>query len=164
MTPGPLRLVVMGVSGCGKSTLGAALAARLGADFIDADTLHPPANLAKMAAGVPLTDADRWPRLEAVAQALSGPAPLVVACSALRRIYRDRLRAAEGVRFLHLAAPQAVILARMQARRNHFMPASLLASQYETLEPPGPDEAITLDAVLPVAALTEAALRRLAPV
>lgn len=159
----PLRLVVMGVSGCGKSTLGAALAARLGAGFVDADPLHPAANLAKMAAGEPLTDADRWPWLDAVAAVLRDRAPVVVACSALRRAYRDRLRAARGVRFVHLAAPREVILARMTTRQDHFMPASLLASQYDTLEPPGPDEAITLDATLPVSTLTEAALRRLSP-
>ncbi len=156
-----LRLVIMGVSGCGKSTLGAALAARLGAAFVDADDLHPPANVAKMAAGEPLTDADRWPWLDAVAQALRDPGPVVVACSALRRSYRDRLRAAGDLQFLHLAAPQAAIAARITARKGHFMPPGLLATQYETLEPPGPDEAITLDATLPVEALIEAARSRL---
>ena len=156
-----LRLVIMGVSGCGKSTLGAALAARLGAAFVDADDLHPPANVAKMAAGEPLTDADRWPWLDAVAQALRDPGPVVVACSALRRSHRDRLRAAGDLQFLHLAAPQAAIAARITARKGHFMPPGLLATQNETLEPPGPDEAITLDATLPVEALIEAARSRL---
>jgi carbohydrate kinase (thermoresistant glucokinase family) len=158
-----LRLVVMGVSGCGKTTLGAALAARLGVAFVDADDLHPPANRAKMAAGVALTDADRWPWLDLVAEALHNRAPVVVACSALRRAYRDRLRAAggEGVRFLHLAAPREVIAARLAARRGHFAAASLLDSQYATLEPPGPGEALTLDARLPPDALLAEALARL---
>lgn len=161
-----LRLVVMGVSGCGKTTLGEALAAALEAEFVDADDLHPPANRAKMARGEALTDADRAPWLDRVAGVLRDRAPVVVACSALRRAYRDRLRGAGkngvgGVRFLHLAAPKEVIAARMAARRGHFMPASLLDSQYETLEPPGPDEALTLDARLPPEALLAEALARL---
>ena len=156
-----LRLVVMGVSGCGKSTLGAALAARLGVAFVDADDLHPPANRAKMAAGVALTDADRWPWLDLVTGVLQDRAPVVVACSALRRAYRDRLRRAGEVRFLHLAAPREVIAARLAARQGHFMPASLLDSQYATLEPPGPDEAVSLDARLTPDVLLEQALARL---
>ena len=156
-----MRIVVMGVAGSGKSTLGAALATRLGAAFVDTDDLHPPANRAKMAAGTPLTDADRAPWLDLVAEVLRDRAPVVVACSALRRAYRDRLREAGGVRFLHLAAPKEAIAARMAARRGHFMPASLLDSQYETLEPPGPDEALTLDARLPPEALLAEALARL---
>lgn len=156
-----LRLVVMGVSGCGKTTLAQALAARLGAAFVDADGLHPPGNLAKMARGEALTDVDRRPWLDLVAGALRDRAPVVVACSALRRAYRDRLRDAGGVRFLHLAAPREVIAARLAARRGHFMPASLLDSQYATLEPPGPGEALTLDARLPPEALLAEALARL---
>lgn len=156
-----LRLVVMGVSGCGKTTLGAALAGALGAAFVDADDLHPPANRAKMAAGVALTDADRWPWLDRVAAALRDRAPVVAACSALRRSHRDRLRQAGGVRFLHLAAPREVIAARLAARQGHFMPATLLDSQYATLEPPGPGEAVTLDARLPPDALLAEALARL---
>lgn len=156
-----LRLVVMGVSGCGKTTLGAALAARLGAGFVDADDLHPPANRAKMARGEALTDGDRAPWLDLVAGVLRNRAPVVVACSALRRAYRDRLREAGEVRFLHLAAPREVIAARLAARQGHFMPASLLDSQYATLEPPGPDEAVTLDARLAPDALLEQALARL---
>lgn len=156
-----LRLVVMGVSGCGKTTLGKALAARLGAGFVDADDLHPPANRAKMARGEALTDGDRAPWLDLVAGVLRNRAPVVVACSALRRAYRDRLREAGEVRFLHLAAPREVIAARLAARQGHFMPASLLDSQYATLEPPGPDEAVTLDARLPPDVLLEQALARL---
>jgi len=156
-----LRLVVMGVSGCGKTTLGAALAARLGAGFVDADDLHPPANRAKMARGEALTDEDRAPWLDLVTGVLRDRAPVVVACSALRRAYRDRLREAGKVRFLHLAAPREVIAARLAARQGHFMPASLLDSQYATLEPPGPDEAVTLDARLTPDVLLEQALARL---
>ena len=151
----------MGVSGCGKTTLGRALAERLGAAFVDADDLHPAAKVAKMASGQPLTDADRWPWLHRVAGALKDLAPVVVACSALRRAYRDQLRGAGDVRFLHLAAPQEVIADRMAARQGHFMPPGLLASQYATLEPPGPEEALILDAALPPKALVEQALVRL---
>jgi gluconokinase len=156
-----MRLVIMGVSGCGKTTLGRALAARLGAAFVDADDLHPAANVAKMAAGQPLTDADRWPWLDLVAGVLKDRAPVVVACSALRHTYRDRLRVAGGVQFLHLAAPQEVIVSRMEARRGHFMPPGLLASQYATLESPGPDEALVLNATLAPEALVEQAMRGL---
>lgn len=142
MTP-PLRVVVMGVSGAGKSTVGARLAARLGLPFADADDFHPPANVAKMSAGTPLTDADRWPWLDAIGAHLAASRHgAVVTCSALRRAYRDRLRAAcPGVRFVHLAGARAVIAARQAARRDHFMPPALLDSQFATLEPPGADEA-----------------------
>lgn len=146
---GPRLLVVMGVSGCGKSTVAAALAAALDARFLDGDDFHPEANIAKMRGGTPLSDADRWPWLDRLGQALAaGEGRAVAACSALRRAYRDRLRAAAGepVRFLHLAAPEAVIAARLAARAGHFMPPALLASQFASLEPPGPDEdAVTLD-------------------
>lgn len=137
-------IVVMGVSGAGKSTVGSALAARLGAAFIDADSLHPPANVQKMASGTPLTDEDRWPWLKLVGAALSGESPngVVVACSALRRAYRDAIRtAAPSTTFvlLHVATP--VLQDRLPLRPGHFMPASLLTSQLETLEPLEADEA-----------------------
>ena len=143
MDPALGRFVVMGVSGAGKSRLGAMLAEALGGTFIDADDLHPPANRAKMAAGTPLDDADRWPWLDRVAAAMAAPAPpVVVACSALRRRYRDRLRqGAPGTVFLHLAGSPEAIEARLRTRRGHFMPPSLLRSQIDTLEPLGPDEA-----------------------
>jgi carbohydrate kinase (thermoresistant glucokinase family) len=136
------RVVVMGVSGCGKSTAGSLLAARLGVPFLDADTLHPAANIAKMAAGAPLTDDDRGPWLAAVAAELAAaPAGVVVACSALRRRYRDVLRAgAPGTAFLHLAGTRALLADRMAARPGHFMPVSLLDTQLATLEPLEPDE------------------------
>ena len=141
----PVNYVVMGVSGCGKSTVGAAFGRAVGARFVDGDDLHPPENVAKMASGQPLTDADRWPWLTLVGATLTGD--VVVGCSALKRAYRDRIRAVAGpVRFLHLAGSKAVIAARMAARPGHFMPLGLLDSQFAALEPPGPDEdAVTVD-------------------
>lgn len=156
MTAPPLRLVVMGVAGCGKSTYGAALAAALGVLFRDADSLHSPQNIAKMAQGQPLTDADRWPWLGACAAVLAHEAPVVLACSALRRRYRDvlRLGTSAPLRFLLLTAGRDLLAARLTGRKGHFMPAGLLDSQLATLEPPGPDEAaLTLDASRPVADL-----------
>lgn len=155
------KWVVMGVSGCGKTSLGSALARRWGATFIDADDLHTPENVAKMASGVPLTDEDRGPWLREVARALadtSGPA--VLACSALRRVYRDTIRAAasEDVHFLHLHGPQAAIAARQAARQGHFMPASLLPDQSATLEPLEEDEAgATLNVLRPEAEVLDRA-------
>ena len=150
MTEAPL-VVVMGVSGAGKSTVGIALAGLLGVGFMDADALHPPANVAKMAAGTPLTDADRWPWLDRVGAALADAREtgLVVACSALKRAYRDRIRAAApAARFVHLDVPRAMLAKRVTARPDHFMPASLLDSQLETLEPLEPDElGLTVPAV-----------------
>ena len=139
--PGPVRVVVMGVSAVGKSTVGTLLAAHLGASFVDGDDLHPAANVAKMASGIPLTDEDRWPWLDAVAATLAAGAPMVVASSALRRVYRDRILAgAPGTVFVHLAADPAILRARANARTDHFMPPALLDSQLATLEPLAPDE------------------------
>lgn len=137
-------IVVMGVSGAGKSAVGIALAELLGAEFRDADSLHPATNVAKMAAGTPLTDADRWPWLDLVGRALAGAsdAGLVVACSALKRSYRDAIRAAAPTaEFVHLVVPRGVLGDRVANRPGHFMPVSLLDSQLETLEPLEPDEA-----------------------
>lgn len=135
-------IVVMGVSGAGKSTVAAALAERLGRDYLDADDLHPPANRAKLGAGLPLTDLDRAPWLAAVAEWIDGHGATVVACSALRRPYRDRLRAARTpVWFVHLDPPAPVVATRMQRRTGHFMPARQLPDQLATLEPLQPDEA-----------------------
>ena len=156
-----LRVVVMGVSGCGKSHVGAALAARLGIGWRDGDDLHPAENLAKMRAGQALEDGDRWPWLDRVAAALRSEAPLVIGCSALRRSYRDRIRAGAGgpVAFVHLTGSPALIAARMAARQGHFMPPALLDSQLATLEPPDADEtALTLDvATTPEALVATAA-------
>jgi gluconokinase len=145
MTAEPAQvLVVMGVSGSGKSTLAVELAARLGWDFAEGDDLHSPANVAKMAAGHPLTDADRAPWLAAVAAwidaELAAERSGVITCSALKRRYRDRLRR-PGVRFVYLDVAPDELARRLQRRAGHFMPAGLLASQLADLEPPGPDEA-----------------------
>jgi gluconokinase len=139
------RVVVMGVSGSGKSTIGHALADALGLPFADADTFHSAANVAKMTAGVPLTDGDRWPWLADVGAWLASRTDGgVVACSALKRSYRDALRAAApGTRFVHLFADEAVLAARMAVRREregHFMAPGMLASQLADLEPLAPDE------------------------
>lgn len=137
----PSPVVVMGVSGAGKSTVGAALAQRLGVPFVDADALHPPANVAKMTAGEPLDDDDRYPWLEAVGEWLAGHPAGVVSCSALKRKYRDQLRAhCPCVEFLYLNGSPEEIGRRVAARSGHFMPAALLRSQLETLEPLGVDE------------------------
>jgi gluconokinase len=152
----------MGVSGVGKSTVGALLAERLGVPFADADEFHPPANIAKMSAGVPLTDADRWPWLDAIGAWMDQHATTggVVTCSALRRVYRDRLLAGRPkVRLLYLHGPAELVMARQAAREGHFMPASLMVSQYATLEPPGPEEgAVALDVEAPPEAIVTAAM------
>jgi len=158
------RIVIMGVSGCGKSSVGAALSGALGIPYRDGDDLHPPANVAKMRAGEALNNADRWPWLDRVAGELARLAPVIVGCSALRRSYRDRIRAGAGgpVCFVHLAGSREVIAARMAARSGHFMPTSLLDSQFATLEPPGPDEAaITIDIDQPMERLVADVLRQL---
>ena len=132
----------MGVSGSGKSTVGAALAQRLGVPFADADAFHPEANIAKMAAGKPLTDDDRYPWLEAVGRWLADHEDGgVMSCSALKRKYRDQLRAhCPQVEFLHLRGSPELIGSRLAARSGHFMPAALLRSQFDALEPLGADE------------------------
>ena len=134
------RIVVMGVAGSGKSTVGQALATRLGATFVEGDQLHPAGNVAKMAAGTPLTDEDRWPWLAAVRRALRATGAVVVACSALRRSYRDALRGATGVRFVELAVDPGEATRRLAGRRGHFMKAGMVASQFAALEPPAADE------------------------
>jgi len=142
-----LRIIIMGVSGCGKSSVGAGLSQRLGILYRDGDDLHPAANVEKMRAGHPLTDDDRWPWLDRVAAVLAVDAPVIVGCSALRRAYRDRLRAGAGglVHFVHLAGSRELLAKRMSARTGHYMPLSLLDTQLAALEPPSPDEALTID-------------------
>ncbi|HWS92771.1 MAG TPA: gluconokinase [Mycobacterium sp.] len=138
----------MGVAGAGKSTVGAALAKRLRVPFVDADTLHPPANIAKMTAGEPLNDADRYPWLEKIGEWLAGQREGgVVGCSALQRKYRDQLRVhCPRLEFLHLSGSPELIGSRLAARSGHFMPAALLRSQFDALEPLGADEAgVTVD-------------------
>lgn len=146
-----VSVVVMGVSGCGKSTVGALLADGIGAVFVDADALHPVANKQKMGAGIPLTDADREPWLRLVGQAVAAERrdgrSVVVACSALRRVYRDLLRDEAGeLLFVHLDGSRELLEQRLSARSGHFMPATLLDSQLATLEELEGDEGgIVLD-------------------
>ena len=170
MSPAKSRVivVVMGVSGSGKSTIGMAIATALAVRFVDGDALHSPASVARMQSGIPLTDADRWPWLDRIgaelADAARSPAGVVVACSALKRAYRDRIRAAApDVRFVFLDGPQSTIEARMATRSGHYMPASLLASQLATLERPGRDESdvLTLSIERPVADVVDDAVRAL---
>lgn len=167
----PARIVVAGPSGAGKTTVGLALAAATGRPFLDADDLHPARNRALMSAGTPLTDEDRWPWLDAVREAMAALPACVVACSALRRAYRDRLAGpADGDRlagpataprdgrdrdldiaFVLLAADAAELERRVAHRPGHFMPATLVASQVATLEPPEPGERVlVVDSTLPV--------------
>ena len=150
-----MRLVVMGVAGCGKSAVGAALAKAMGVPYRDGDDLHPAANITKMSGGEALTDADRWPWLALVGQALAD-GPMIIGCSALRRSYRAFITqtAAAPVVFVHLQGSREVIEARMRARQGHFMPPALLDSQFATLEPPGVDEnAITVQIDQPLASV-----------
>lgn len=151
----------MGVCGCGKSEVGRGLAAALGMRFLEGDAYHSTANVAKMAAGIPLTDADRADWLQRLQDELSaaraGGAGVVLACSALKRRYRDLLRAADPeLRFAHLAGPRELIAERMQSRTAHYMPLSLLDSQLRDLEPLAADEAgVLLDIGNPPAVLVE---------
>ncbi|NBZ86743.1 gluconokinase [Stagnihabitans tardus] len=154
-----MKLVVMGVSGCGKSSVGEGIARALGLPYVDGDDLHPPENVEKMRASIPLTDEDRWPWLDRVAETLARDC--IIGCSALKRRYRDRIRLAGDVQFLYLTGSKELIAARMAARKNHYMPPSLLDSQFAALEPPGPDEAISVDIDQPLADIIAQALRSL---
>jgi gluconokinase len=155
-----LHVVVTGVAGSGKTTVGKLLAQRLNCPYAEADDFHSAANVAKMAAGIPLDDADRAPWLEALSRWLDAqPGDAVMTCSALKRAYRERFHRAQLV---FLQVPRDVLAGRLRERVGHFMPASLLGSQLATLEEPSPDEhVITLDATLPVEVLIDTILRRL---
>jgi carbohydrate kinase (thermoresistant glucokinase family) len=152
----------MGVSGSGKTTIGEALAARLGWKFVDGDSLHPPANVAKMRAGRPLDDRDREPWLDAIAARIDAwtaqGTPGVITCSALKRRYRERIIGERAwVRLIYLEGSRDLITRRLTERRGHFMPPSLLDSQFATLEPPGADEnAIVVGIDRPVNAIVDA--------
>jgi gluconokinase len=160
-------LIVMGVSGSGKSTIAEKLAERLGWSYEDGDKFHPPSNVAKMSAGHPLTDADRWPWLIAIAEEIDRVSRAgqhaVIACSALKRAYRDVLvHGRDDVRIIFLKGTQALIASRLTQRKGHFMPPGLLESQFETLEPPGADEnALTVSIDAPVDAIVDDIVRQL---
>jgi len=162
-----LRIVVMGVSGCGKSTIGRGLAEAMGTPFVEGDALHPPANVQRMAAGIALTDEDRQGWLDdlaaLLADAYTRQRPLVLTCSALKRRYRDQLRAGcPDLRLVHLRGSEALLAERLHQRSGHYMPPSLLPSQLQALEPPGPDEAaVTVDITAPTAQVITAALQAL---
>ncbi|WP_433674419.1 gluconokinase [Microbacterium gorillae] len=159
------QVCVMGVSASGKSTVGALLATELGIPFIDGDDLHPEANRRKMAAGTPLTDDDRWPWLDVVGETFAAHAGdgVVIACSALRRVYRDRIRAiAPDVHFVLLDGSPELLAERAAARTGHFMPPALLQSQLDTLERPDVDEhASVVDVAEPVDTLIDRVIRDL---
>ncbi|WP_104667335.1 gluconokinase [Ensifer adhaerens] len=161
------HIVVMGVSGSGKTTVGEALAARLGWRFVEGDSFHPPENVAKMSAGIPLDDNDREPWLRTLAAEIAkdeaAGRPSVVGCSALKRAYRDILRTgAPRVRFVHVHGDRAVLADRLSHRSGHFFPASLLDTQLAALEPLGPDEdGVVVDVALATGEQVELALRGL---
>jgi gluconokinase len=160
-------VIMAGVSGSGKSTIGTLVAAKLGWAFEDGDALHPPANIAKMRAGVPLTDSDRWPWLAALGawmdSRIEAGLPAVVACSALKRSYRDRLYDGRPcLRLVILDVDEATLTARLRARHGHFFPAQLLASQLAELELPGPGEqTLLVPATGPPAGVADEIIRRL---
>jgi gluconokinase len=160
-----LPVIVMGVSGCGKTSVGEGLAAALKCRFVEGDSLHPPANIEKMSAGIPLMDEDRWPWLDIIGQLIGESVErnemIVVSCSALKKAYRDRLRAEAGGRlaFVFLEGSRAVLEGRMKARAGHFMPPSLLDSQFATLEPPiGEPGVVTVDVDQSLAEIVKKAL------
>lgn len=164
--PALTALIVMGVSGSGKSTIAADLARRLGWPMIEGDDLHPPANIDKMSQGIPLDDDDRKPWLETIAQRIDAWRQAgvqgVVTCSSLKRAYRDILRAGHAdVRFVYLNGSYDLLYGRMQHRTRHFMPPALLQSQFDTLEVPGPDEAIAVSIDQPEQAVVDEALKQL---
>jgi gluconokinase len=163
----PCALIVMGVSGSGKSTIGEHLAKRLGWPYEDADQFHPASNVAKMSAGHPLTDEDRWPWLNAIAAEIDrvceADERVVIGCSALKRAYRDvLLHGRTDVRLVYLDGSQALIADRLGRRKDHFMPPGLLTSQFDTLEPPTRDEhPLTVSIDAPVEAIVENVVRQL---
>ena len=163
----PCALIVMGVSGSGKSTIAARLAERLSWTFEDGDRFHPASNVAKMSAGQPLTDEDRWPWLQAIADEIDRVcetgAHAVIACSALKHAYRDVLvHGRRDVRIVYLSGTQPLIAARLARRKGHFMPPGLLDSQFMTLEPPAADEnPVTVSIDASVETIVEDILRQL---
>ena len=164
-TTEPRLLVIMGVAGCGKTTIGEHLAAATGGTFLDGDAFHPQSNIDKMSQGIPLTDEDRWPWLKIFAAEIARREGLVIGgCSALKRVYRDTITRAAGepVLFVHLDGSRQLIAERMTRREGHFMPTSLLDSQFAALEVPGSDEeAIRVDIDASTQAIVAAIVERL---
>lgn len=159
-------IIVMGVAGCGKSTVGRALAEALSWPFYDGDTYHPPQNVAKMAAGIPLDDGDRAPWLSRlrglVSDHLARGEPAVLACSALKKAYRDQLRGGdEAVHFVYLRGDRALIRRRLRERSDHYMAADMLESQFTSLEEPAPGEALAVDAAADVSTIVDQILAQL---
>jgi gluconokinase len=159
----PMHVVVMGVSATGKTTVAVPLAEELGCEFVEGDDLHPRQNIEKMEHGIPLTDEDRWPWLQAIEEMVAvrdhEGVSTVVTCSALKRSYRDVLRASAPIFFVHLHAPFEVLEKRMGLRTKHFMPTSLLRSQFDTLEPLGDDEdGAVIDVTPPLEEVVEEAV------
>lgn len=160
-------LIVMGVSGSGKTTVGEKLAARLDWPYEDADKYHPASNVAKMSAGIPLSDEDRWPWLKAIAAEIDrvcdAGGRIVIGCSALKRVYRDiLLHNRADVRLVYLYGTQSLIAERLRQRKGHFMPPELLTSQFKTLEPPTPDEhPVTVSIDAPVEEIVDMILHEL---
>lgn len=152
-----MRIVVMGVAGAGKTTVGERLAERLGAPYVDADELHPDENVAKMSAGIPLSDADREPWLGRTLDRLVESSSIVVSCSALKREYRDVLRRADDVRFVFLDADPAIIRGRVAGREGHFMKQDMIDSQFDALERPDPAESdvLTVAADRPIGSIVD---------
>ncbi len=153
--------VVMGVASCGKTTIGQAIAERLDARFIEGDLLHAPASVAKMSAGIALTDADRWPWLKRIGEALRGEDGAIAACSALKTSYREAIAKSAGrpVSFVHLHGSRELLARRIAERKGHFMPSTLLDSQLATLEAPGTEEAaVRLDIAEPPALIVDRAV------
>ena len=169
MTDNLCAIVVMGVAGSGKTTVGEKLAERLGWPYEDGDRFHPRANVEKMSAGHPLTDEDRWPWLQAIAGEIDRVCRrgghVVIACSALKRAYRDVLvHGRDDVRIVYLDGTQELIAGRLKARKGHFMPPALLESQFKALQRPSPDEhAVTVSIDAPVEAIVDDLMRKLGP-
>ncbi|WEX91318.1 gluconokinase [Sinorhizobium garamanticum] len=161
----PGSIIVMGVSGSGKSSVGERIAKAYGYPFVEGDALHPPENIKKMSEGIPLTDDDRWPWLAAIGRKLAeSSSPAIVACSALKLSYRQKLResAPEGLAFVHLHGSEAVLAERMHHRTGHFMPQSLLKTQLATLEnPTGEANTVAIDIDQPLDAIVDEALAAL---
>ncbi len=164
----PLAIIVMGVSGSGKSSIGEGVAAHLGVHFIEGDALHPASNVEKMSKGIPLTDEDRWPWLEKIGEVITASLAkgegIAVSCSALKRIYRERLRTSAGghLYFIYLEGSRELLMRRMGERKGHFMPTSLLESQLQTLEvPTGEPGVVTVDIDDTIDAIVDAAVKSL---